>query len=443
MSFGLFPFGTDAFGATSGATPGVVINASLPAITAVITAEARGVNAAASFPALTAAVAATKAKYADAVATLPPFTAVATTTNAYPPPEDYPLGKREFTADFAKGHLTANLSITKRPDAVTFDYLVGFSLGPIALGDVSLGIISHSWYARADNANKVVWMARRNDANNAWLPETILFHFSGEDIEEVDFAFEQAGRPVVCAERLVAGVREVWLYWFDPFLGAFTFVKFDNGRTPRVVLDNPPDTSNSDVQFFYLKTAVGLVVRTQHEAYATAHATPHIEETDWYLEDIFYTNNWRVAGVLVQHTAAGKYNKKRLESALMPVFLGPKDNNMTFSGDILSILDRVTLFFVAPLSEDYQFPLGMTSIDDGPILLFHTLFDKDPMQFPMTVLSADDHIAQLFATTYDIDNFKYPMSLTSADDTVVVILHTLFDKDAMKFPMTLTSIDDS
>lgn len=444
MTFGLFPFGTDAFGATSSGGGGAIVNASLPAFTAVVTVEDRFNRVSATLPAFTAAITAAPTIEGDVIATLPAFTAAATTTNAYPPPEDYPLGIREYERDFEKGHLTANLSTTKRPDALTFDYLVGFSLGPVAFGDLSKGVINYSWYARADNPNKKVVMARRNEAGDGWLPETDLFHFTGEQIEELDFAFEQAGRPVVCAERLIAGVREVWQYWFKPFVGDFVFEKMDNGRSPRVVLDNPPDISNSDVQLFYLKTGTGLVNRIQHEAYAVAHVTPHVVEPDWYLEDVFYTNNWRVAAVLVNHNwDSGKYSKKRLETALMPVFMGPADNNMTFSGALLALEDRLTLFSTVQVPEQFQFPFGLTSLDNGPILVFFTQPPEDFYQFPISMQSLDDHVALLFATMFDTDNFQYPFSLTSIADPVIVITHTMHDTDNWQYPLSLTSIDDS
>lgn len=443
MTLGLFPFGTDALGATSSGSGGTVLIADLPALTAAITAEDRGISVNATLPALAAAIVAapTMAGVLDAV--LPAMTGQMVTSNEYPPPANYRLGRRELTSDFALGHLSANLSITKRPDAVTFDYLVAFSLGPKNIGDLTSGIINRPWYVRVDNAAKAVYTSKANDANNAWLPETILFNFSGEDIEEIDFAFEQAGRPVVSAERLVAGVREVWLYWFKPFIGTFVFEKIENGRTPRVVLDNPPDISNSDVQLFYIKTGTGLVNRVQREAYNTAHATPHVEDAGWYLEDVFYTSNWRVACILVQHTGAGKYNKKRMETGLMPVFLGAGDNNMTFGQSIQSLLDRVTLFFANSEPESYQFNMSLTSLDDGPILVFFTQPSEDFYQFPSSMQSLDDHIALLFHTLFDIDNYQFPMSMTSLADPTVVILHTMHDTDNWQFPMSLTSIDDS
>lgn len=354
----------------------------------------------------------------------------------------YPLGIRELSADFV-GVKTGNLSLTKRPDALTFDYLTAFSLGPIALGDSSQGPIARPWYVRADNATKTVYTAKANDTNDGWEAEQVLFVWVGNDINEVDFAFEQAGRPVVCAERTIAGVAEIWLYWFKPFAGTFVFEKFDNGRTPRLVLDNPPDTSNSDVEFFYLKSATGLVVRTQREAYAVAHATPHVEEPDWYLEDVFYTNNWRVALLLVKHNPGGQYVKKRMETALMPVFFTPNLDGYTAGGDFISIEDRVTLIIVQQEYDGYTNGMELSAIDDHALFIFHTLYDTDGLQQPMALQSIADVVTLLFHTLYDKDGLQQPMTLSSLDDKVVLFFHTLYDIDGYQNPLAIQSIDDS
>lgn len=354
----------------------------------------------------------------------------------------YQLGIRELTDDFA-GVKSANLSLTKRPDALTFDYLTAFSLGPIGIGDASAGPIDRPWYVRADNATQTVFTGRANDTNDGWEAETVLFTFTGADVNEVDFAFEQAGRPVVCAERTIGGVKEIWLYWYKPFIGAFTFEKFDEGRTPRVMLDNPPDTSNSDVEFFYLKTDVGLVVRTQREAYATVHATPHIEEPDWYLEDVFYTNNWRVALLLVKHNPGGTYGKKRMETTLMPVFFIPNNEGMTVGGNLLSLDDRITLLIVTQESDAIATSMSLSAIDNHSLLLFHTLYDTDGMTDGIGMQSIDDHTVLLYHTLYDKNEMQTPVVLSSINDITVLFFHTLYDKDGLQPPLSIQSIDDS
>lgn len=355
----------------------------------------------------------------------------------------YPLGRRELSADFA-GTKASNLSLTKRPDALTFDYLVAFSQGPVDIADLTEGIIARPWYVRADNTLKKVFVARGNDANDAWESEIELFMWTGDDINEVDFAFEQAGRPVVCAERTISTVVTVWLYWFDPDFGSFQFEQFDTGRTPRLVLDNPPDITRSDVQFFYLQTGNGLVVRTQREAYAVANATPHVEELNWYLEDVFYTDNWRIAVILVKYASGGTYNEKRMETTLMPVYFTPILDKMTSSGALLSLDNSVVLIIGLQYDKDgLTNSFTMTSVDDHELLIIRTLYDKDGFVGSVDFNSITDHELLIIRSMYDKDGFTSSGSLTSISDVEILLFHTLFDKDGFTSGVTFNSIDDS
>lgn len=374
---------------------------------------------------------------------IPVFTVAMEGSNEYPPTAHYPLGKRELTADFNKGVLASNLSTTKRPDALTFDYLRAFSLGPKAIGDLSGGIINRPWYVRADNDEKVVYVARANDTNTAWDDEVSLFSFTGEILNEIDFAFEQNGRHVVCAERTISGTKEVWLYWYDPSVPGFVFVKFDDGRTPRVVLDNPLDITNSDVQFFYLKPDTGLVVRTQRDTYDIAVVTTHVEETDWYLEDVFYTNNWRIAAILVQHTEAGLYNKKRMETTLMSVFLGAEDNKIKADVAVVSIMDKEVLLRRASSIDLFKTGVDITSIDIHDLFIYATLYDIDKFLSALSVSTISDKVVKTFHTLYGIDLFSMSMIISSMSDVEIILRHTLFDKDAFNAGISFTSIDNS
>lgn len=356
--------------------------------------------------------------------------------------DPYPLGKREVTADFV-GPKTANLSLLKRPDALTFDYLTAFTLGPRTIGDTEHGILDRPWYARVDNVGKRVMIARADDTNTMWEAEVELFSFVGADIEEVDFAFEQQSRPVVCAERNtgVDGAKEIWLYWYNPLLPGFEFVMFDSGRTPRTLLDNPPDLTNSDVQVFYLKTGVGLVYRQQRDRYAVVIDTPHIEEPDWYLEDVFYTNNWRVGLVLVRHNADGSYTKRRMETSLMPVFLPQEDKVVMFAPELSEGQLRVALFLGDGSDE---MVLYAPSLSEGKLAepIIHTgpegsdgRIDIDSMVFYAPVLSAGElRDAKIRHTLYDKDKlvFNAP-ALSNGRLFVALIQHTIYDKDQMVF----------
>lgn len=360
---------------------------------------------------------------------------------------NYPLGRRELQADFdaAVPGLGEGLSTTRRPDALTFDYLRAFSLGPRDVADLTNGPTARPWYVRCDNVVKKVFVARANDANTAWEVETELFSFVGDILNEIDVAFEQQGRPVVCAERTVAGVNEIWLYWFKPSAGTFVFEKITDGRTPRVLLDNPPDTTNSDIELFYLKPASGLFYRVQRETYAMEHATPHTEETAWFLEDVFYTVNWRVACILSQRGAGGVYAKKRLETTLMPVFLKGEAAS-TASVAMVTIDEVVALIVLSQDSLDFAETtptVVMQSIIDELPLIFHTLFDHDESTPSVEMRSMDDVSVQIFHTLFDHDESAPTLPvMQSINDVVAVISHTLFDHDESTPAVAFLSIDN-
>lgn len=145
---------------------------------------------------------------------------------------------REFQAEFeSAAHVLDGTSTSRRPDAVSLDYLRAFSLGPVALGDDSEGIEDWIWYTRADAAN--IYIARRNVGNTGWDAETVLFAYTGAAIDELSLAFTIEGYPVVVMERATgtAGAPEVWFVWRDPVLLSYELVLVGSGRTPRVVSD--------------------------------------------------------------------------------------------------------------------------------------------------------------------------------------------------------------
>lgn len=359
----------------------------------------------------------------------------------------YPLGRREAQADFV-GHRTGNVSITKRPDAISFDYLTSFSMGPRAFGDISTGATDRPWRVRADNALKQVFLAKTDDTGTAWMAETLLFSFAGVDIEEIDLAFDQSGNALVCMERNsgAGGAKEVWLYWFKPTAGMFVLEMLEAGRTPRILLDNPPDPTNSDVILFYLKTGVGLVYRVQREVYAVVHATPHIIEPDWYVEDAFYTKGYRVA-VFLSHHSGKTYGKKRLETTLMPVFIQHEDLKM-FGWAVNGTLVRTLIIFTddpayagnaaGPMLQEY-FTMGGTLGGANTLagnVIFHTLYDIPALQFGGGLSDdgalTDPGITFLTHDLYDIEEFTLGAGVALGTLAGSVIFHDLYDKDSFK-----------
>lgn len=366
----------------------------------------------------------------------------------------YPLGRRELQADF-NGIRTNNISITKRPDAISFDYLTAFSMGPTSRGFTDDGIAVRPWYVRADNSSQVIFVARANDANDAWEAEIVLLNFTGAQLEEIDVAFDQSGNIVVCVERNsgVGGAKQIWLYWFKPAVLGFVFEIVEGGRTPRILLDNPHDVSNSDVILFYLKTGVGLVYRMQRELYTPSHGTPHVEEADWYVEDAYYTKGWRVGLMLTQHNSGGTYGKKRMETALMPVYgqidfttLGAEFNQVDgvlrqtliiFTDDDVTYPGRVGPAFK---DEDLAI-LGFIDATFGTlrdVLITHDLYEWEAFTVSGDITAGG---ATLLATgspviahdLYDVDELKVATAFGAGGQLYVALITvTLWDVDSLK-----------
>jgi hypothetical protein len=162
-------------------------------------------------------------------------------------------------------------SIDRRPDTFSANYLFAHAWGPVALSDFSKGLLNRPWRIRADNATKTVYLARANDANDAWEAETVVFTWTGIDLIEMDACFDQQGRIFVCAERASGsgGASEIWAYYFDSLLGQYTFVAKTAGRTPKCVLDDVVDTTLGDVLLFYVNPASGVCWRQQRDRYNT------------------------------------------------------------------------------------------------------------------------------------------------------------------------------
>lgn len=161
----------------------------------------------------------------------------------------------------------------------------------------------------------------------AWEAEVKLFDYSGPPILELDAAFEQAGRIVVAAERKVQNNSEIWIYWFNPTLGFFTFEKLGLGRNPRALLDDPFDTTNSDVLIFYVRLSdQRICYRQQRDRYLIEYQTPVAAEphsyVDVYLQDIVKDRSGRLVVVYALHdVASGTWSYHRLESALYPLHI--------------------------------------------------------------------------------------------------------------------------
>jgi hypothetical protein len=343
-------------------------------------------------------------------------------------------GLREFEAELNASDVTVsdNASFTKRPDALSFDYLTAYSIGPEDIADVSLGPTARVWRARAIDG--IVYLSRANAANNDWEAEVALFNYTGEAVE-IDLAFEQAARAVVCLE--IAG--RVWLYWFDSTISAFALTNFTAGRTPRLVLDDLDDTSNSDVLLFYINGNT-LEYRQQRDRYDPAYATPVTGlDVNYFLEDVFRTTDNRIAVLYsIRNTALGQYSFGRLESTLYP-FVLPEDEldieQLIQSGLLDVIVINYTTFDIESLDISQLIQSGTLAL----LVITHELFDKDSLDIAQAIQSGTLPVVVIVHDLFDNDEMDIIQQIQSGTLVAIVIVHTLFDIDSLDIVQQIQS----
>ena len=238
-------------------------------------------------------------------------------------------GIRQFQADFESNGALRGLNSTVRPDALVLNPLVSFSLGPVAEGNFSEGPVAYAWRARCDPLTGNVFLSRANNANTAWLPETLLFTITGVMPVEIDLTFDQSARANVAAERPTGagGAPRVWLYYFNSLLPGFDFGDFGPGRTPRVILDNPQVPNESDVLLAYLNPVTDrLELRQQRDRFTIAYPAPLTAVTNTYLEETLWTEDNRLRIIYsMRDVGTGTYSLGILDSTMYPFLLPPED----------------------------------------------------------------------------------------------------------------------
>lgn len=331
----------------------------------------------------------------------------------------YRLGIREFSADFAQD-LEPNVSLTRRPGALTLDYLTCFTIGPKNLADTTAGAVDRAWKIRYDAPTKSFYAARANDTNTDWLPETFLFTHVGDPFDEIDAAFDQQAHIVVAGQR----TGHVWIYYFNGLIGDFAFEDFGSGRTPKILLDNPFDVSNSDVLVFYIDDAANKIkFRQQRDRYLVAYDTPAAGDlVNSYIEDAIRSRDYRIHVYWsTRHDLTGKYTLDHIETTMFPAPIWPEGFIkltaelvaggtlakilLIFTDDVATYPDAVgpvlrgdqltlgasfgpggdlheTLLQVAPFDKEQitlaaSFGTGNTLVVVGPVIIAHTLFDKE------------------------------------------------------------------
>ena len=227
---------------------------------------------------------------------------------------------RELQADFASGN-TQGTSFSRRPDAVSRDYLTAVAPGPRALSDPTEGLLAKGWYARADNGDGKVYLSgSRDDTRLGWETEEELFTYSGADIVELDLCFDQNGAPLIVTER--AG--HVWIRYYDPGVPGWVFEDFGVGINPRCILDDPINSSTSDMLVFYIRDGK-VRYREQNDLYDSEGDTGAAVTADQYLEGTIRDGEHRIHVVLsTRDTGDGTYALSRLTSELYPIPMTPE-----------------------------------------------------------------------------------------------------------------------
>lgn len=301
-------------------------------------------------------------------------------------------------------------SLTKRPDAISVDYLTGFAVGPQQIGDPSEGLLNRVWRVRATPSE--VWVSRANDENTAWEAEVLLFSYSGLSIVEVDLAFDQNGAVTVCAERYTgAGTTpEVWLYWLDSRLSAYVFVAICPGRTPRILLDDPQFVEESDLLLFYVSDPNNAVeFRYGRDYYTEVFTTPLVGSSGLFLEEVALAQDRRLHVLYGRHDpVAGQYSIQPLESAPYPVHA---DDGLAPASRLLG-LDLITYVMVVEDLDSIKSDGRIASLSIIDLLVL--LGPEGPLYY---------------TSTESVKGTGRLQSLTKVD---LVIIYTAFDLESVK-----------
>lgn len=356
----------------------------------------------------------------------------------------YLLGLRQTQADFeAADFIAEGLSTVRRPGALTFDYLIAFSLGPVAVADVTQGATSWVWRARVDGLN--VYVCRENDAKDGWGDEILLFSFEGAPILEIDLAFEQQGRMVICAERETGdgGAKEIWLYWYDPFEADFVFTSFGEGRTPRTLLDDLDDPNNADILVFYIRDSLpGVVFRQQRDRYAEEYTTPVVQGENYFLEDVIKTKDHRIAVIYsILNPSAHTYELGRLESALYPIRpIESMDGSLVPLGD--HVLETIVIVAEDLLEELDASLTPLASFLVLPVLVIDptgagtsetsAYIDPDELDAALTPLAGTLAEPIITYIAYDKDSIDAALTPQAGNTLLLIVIeYTTYDKDSL------------
>lgn len=331
------------------------------------------------------------------------------------PRTDVNTGWREFKQEFnTEDSGFDGLSSTTRPDAIALDGKTDYCLGPIVNGDPSSGLLNKLW--RVQFRDQSCYLKDLELGS-----EELLFNFDDE-VRETSLAFDQNGRATVCWN---SGGEDnvIYLYWFDPFLAEFTIAKFGSGRTPRLVLDNPEDVTQSTILLFYVNDLVDRVVyRAQSDRYANEAKTGIAAVQNLYILRARFTRNYRIQLVYGLHwPELGKWTIGSAASLLYPIPAGPDSfdvGHTTISGQ----LDVVFIVYDSDEVESIDFAHSTISVRNYDPLILYTF--EHYLDVGHTSLIISNDIVIIEHDMYEVDSVDIIHSTITATNLVVIIEDT-------------------
>lgn len=266
--------------------------------------------------------------------------------------------------------ITQHISLTKRPDAISFDYLYAFTTGPVDFLNADEGLFARAWRVRCDNDLKKIFISRANADNTDWEPEIELLTFVGDPFDEVDIAFDQQGNVAVSGSR----GTEIWLYFYDPTIPGYAFTLIAEGRTPRIALDNPFGEGDTDVLLFYVNaTNDSIVYRQQRDRYEIEYDSGREATANTFIEDCGWTTDSRFLVMVSERNAvSGRYTQSRIYTTLYPYIALDND-----SGEVSAELTPGLLVDVV-ISIDSDVDEGITTAVLLDSLLVEPIIDVSP-----------------------------------------------------------------
>lgn len=366
-----------------------------------------------------------------------------------------PIGVREFLAEWASYvTLSAGLSIFRRPDAISLNYQICYTPGPVNLGDVTAGALNRIWRCYTEPGR--VLIQRANDYNDGWEAASQIFAFTEPELTEIDAAFNQSAQVFVCAERPTGadGAAEVWIYWFDPTIPDYVFQNIGDGRSPRVALDDFQNVSNSDLILFYFKSSGELVYRIQRERYQFEHATPVIE-LGGYVEDVYQSSGFRLTVLYsIRNSVTGSYQLRKLVTTLYDFTVASEAATLFTSVVAITNVTEIITYGEIPPEDGFVTEELAPTVDIPVILLFDPVISVSPegvaykdeieevaptVTLP-TILLTTGGASIILYTAYDVDAASITVTVLTITNVTIVLTYNAYDVDEAQITVAIPTI---